>query len=104
MLFGQSIRLARKVAGLTIEEAAERADISANYLGQLERGKRVPSFETILGLAIACKVRPAAFFKGTECPRAEDLRSLCTDTLAKCTPEQLRILYRVLLAANLDDR
>jgi len=103
MLFGQSIRLARKVAGLTIEEAAERADISANFLGCLERGDRIPSFEMILNLAAAYRVAPLTFFRWGEPPRAEDLRNLCTDALAKCTPEQLRILYRVLLATNLDD-
>lgn len=42
---------------------------------------------------------PVTFFRWGERPRAEDLRGLCTDTLAKCTPEQLRILYRVLLAS-----
>ena len=37
-LLGQRIREQRKEIGWTIEQFAERGDLSANYVGDLERG------------------------------------------------------------------
>lgn len=41
-LLGQRIREQRKEKGWTIEQFAERVDLSANYVGDLERGVKIP--------------------------------------------------------------
>ena len=40
-LLGQRIREQRKEKGWTIEQFAERVDLSANYVGDLERGVKI---------------------------------------------------------------
>lgn len=104
MLFGQCIREARNAAKLTLEQAAERADISANYLGSMERGDRRPSLGMIFKLAAAYQVAPSVFFQWSEPTPEENLRNLCMSSLDKCTPAQLRMVYRVLLAMDWRDK
>ena len=51
--FGKSIRRKRLALKLTQEKLAERAGISFAFLGHIERGTRIPSFETVCKLADA---------------------------------------------------
>ena len=55
-LLGDGIRRQRKRAGLTQEKLAERIDINPVYMGQIERGYRVPTVDVLLRLARALKV------------------------------------------------
>ena len=52
-LMGAKLRKARKRLRMTIEQAAERVDMSSSMIGNVERGNRVPSVETIVRL---CKL------------------------------------------------
>ena len=56
-LLGGGIRKYRKLAGLTQEKLAERIDINPVYMGQIERGFRVPTVDVLLRIARALKVR-----------------------------------------------
>lgn len=56
--FGEALRTHRKRQHLTQEEVAEKADISASFLGHLERGTRVASIDTLLSLCNALAVTP----------------------------------------------
>ena len=47
-LLGQRIREQRREKGWTIEQFAERVDLSANYVGDLERGVKIPKLETFI--------------------------------------------------------
>ena len=49
-LFGTRLRAFRKEKGLTIEQLAERVGLSPNYLGDIERGKKLPSMATFIRL------------------------------------------------------
>lgn len=55
-LLGGGIRRYRKLAGLTQERLAERVDINPVYMGQIERGFRVPTVDVLLRIARALKV------------------------------------------------
>jgi transcriptional regulator with XRE-family HTH domain len=56
-LLGDSVRKHRKAAGLTQEKLAEKIDINPVYLGQIERGYKVPTIDVLLKLAKALAVR-----------------------------------------------
>jgi len=45
------------------ELAAEKSGITANYLGELERGEKWPSLEIICAIAAALSVSPSIFFE-----------------------------------------
>lgn len=52
-LIGAKLRKARKKMRMTQEQAAECIDMSASFIGHIERGSRIPSVETIVRL---CKL------------------------------------------------
>ena len=56
MDFGREVRRRRKALDLTIEQLAERARITPNYLGSIETGGRDPSLSTVLSIASALRV------------------------------------------------
>ncbi|MGA3163626.1 MAG: helix-turn-helix transcriptional regulator [Verrucomicrobiota bacterium] len=54
---GETIRSYRKTAGLSQEKLAERADLHHNYIGELERGEKAATVDTLLKIARALNVR-----------------------------------------------
>jgi XRE family transcriptional regulator, regulator of sulfur utilization len=57
--FGSIVRRLRESRGLTQEELAERAEVSATYIGFVERGDNVPTLTIILQIAAGLGVRPS---------------------------------------------
>lgn len=55
-LFGRRLRELRKERGLTQEALAEAADLSGNYISDLELGRKVPSLTILVRLAQALGV------------------------------------------------
>lgn len=49
--FGEHIRKLREELGISQEELGFRANMSQTYVGQIERGEKTPSLETIKKLA-----------------------------------------------------
>ena len=56
-IVGQNIRAYRKQARLSQEKLAERADLHHNYIGELERGEKAATVDTLLKIARALNVR-----------------------------------------------
>ena len=57
------VRQIREDRGLTQEELAERADVSATYIGFVERGDNVPTLTIIIQIALALGVRPSELLR-----------------------------------------
>lgn len=55
---GQRIRYFRVKKHLTQEQLAERAEVSASFMGHIERGTRVASLDTLMKLCAALEVTP----------------------------------------------
>lgn len=55
---GETIRLRREDLGWSQEKLAEKADLTRNYIGQIERAEKKVTLETLSRLAKALKVRP----------------------------------------------
>ena len=53
---GKNIRQCRLERHFSQEQLAERVNVSANYIGMIERGEKAPSLETFLALANALQV------------------------------------------------
>lgn len=54
--FGSVLRRLRQERDLTIEEAAKRADVTANYLGDVERGQRNPTMKVVARILAGLRV------------------------------------------------
>jgi DNA-binding XRE family transcriptional regulator len=61
---GENLRRERRRAGLSQDELARRADLHRTAVGLLEGGKRIARADTLIQLAGALDVSPAAFFDG----------------------------------------
>lgn len=55
-LFGRRLRELRKERGLTQETLAESADLSGNYISDLELGLKVPSLTILVRLSQALNI------------------------------------------------
>ncbi len=53
---GKNIRKYRLIKKLRQEDLAEKADLSINYVGAIERGEKVPSLETLISIINALGV------------------------------------------------
>jgi transcriptional regulator with XRE-family HTH domain len=56
-LLGESIRSFRKAAGFSQEKLAEKADLHRNFIGELERGEKASTIDSLVKIAKALKVR-----------------------------------------------
>lgn len=56
-----NIKKYRNLKGLTQEKLSELTGISTDYLSEIERGKRVPSFKRFLLITDALEVEPYKF-------------------------------------------
>jgi transcriptional regulator with XRE-family HTH domain len=58
-IFGDVVRRVRKEKTWTQEDLAERSGLTTTYVGQVERGDKVPSLTVVLKLAYALNVLPS---------------------------------------------
>lgn len=61
--FGSRLKILRKNKKLTQAKLAERIDVSTNFIGMVERGKRNTTVDKIFKLANALDVSLAKFFE-----------------------------------------
>lgn len=53
---GKRIQVARRKAGLTQEDLADKVDISRVYMGYIEQGRNIPSLELLEKIAKKLKI------------------------------------------------
>ena len=63
-VFGGTIRQLRLERQWTQEDLADAAGLTTTYVGQVERGQKVPSLTVILQLALALRRPPEELLKG----------------------------------------
>ena len=61
---GATLRYLRLKQGLTLDDVSRRAKLTRGFVSKIERGKASPPIATLLRLATALGVDPAAFFAG----------------------------------------
>jgi len=63
-IFGATVRRIRLAREWTQEDLADAAGLTATYVGQVERGDKVPSLTVVLKLARGLGVPPADLLDG----------------------------------------
>jgi len=96
---GQRIRNYRIHAELTQEQLAERAGLHQTYIGQVERGEKNSTIESIHKISAALQIPLSRLFDklDTQKNTGSDIPLLCYELMAaKDRTEQERI-YKILL-------
>lgn len=95
---GQRIRNHRIRLGLSQEKLAELSGCHPTYVGQLERGEKNATIESIEKIACALNVSLSTLFEklGGESD-GNSIPLECYEFLSAKTPEQQQQLYRILL-------
>lgn len=63
-IFGGTVRQLRTDAGLTQEQLAAASGLTTTYVGQVERGDKIPSLTVVLKLARGLEVAPGELLRG----------------------------------------
>ncbi len=93
---GMKLREARNKAGLTQEQLAEKADIGVMYLGEIERGIKMPSMKIFIKLVEALDVS-ADYILRDELPSGKEyVFDEITEKLAGLTPKQRKVAADIL--------
>ena len=62
MVFGRNVKIYRNRRSWSQADLAEHANISINFLGDIERGRKWPHPETLAKLADALEIKVVRFF------------------------------------------
>lgn len=104
-LVGANIRRYRKRAGLSQEALAEKLDLSLNFIGQVERGSRAPSFSSLGRIAQVLKVEIQDLFLplSVKPMSTKQARRRILRLLRQLSPSQLRLLADLTTRIFQDD-
>jgi len=76
--------------------AAERGGITANFWGDVEREKKVPSLDTIVAMAKGLSLSPRILLSLEREDDEHDIRKRIHALLDKSSPTQLELILRVV--------
>lgn len=93
---GRNIRTYRKAQHMSIEELAFRADLSKNYLALVERGEKIPSLETFLGIINALNVSSDQILCDVVNTGFTVRTTIFADRIEKVSPARRKLIYNVL--------
>ena len=97
---GQRIRNYRTKKGLSQEKLAELSGCHPTYIGQLERGEKNATLESIERISAALGISLSKLFEklgGQEDDREKDIPLACYEFLSAKSKEEQEQLYKILL-------
>lgn len=92
---GVRIRAAREKLGLTREQFAEAVDLSALYIGQIERGQRTMSLNTFVRILECLHVDPNVIIYGEQGEQRADTSGVQA-LLQKCNEREMKLAEEML--------
>ena len=96
-IVGQRLRAHRQRLDLTQEDLAERAELHATYIGQVERGEKNVTLISLEKILSALKISFSGFFECIESDcHTPNLAMRCYDLVNKMSPREQAHIYRVL--------
>ena len=83
-LLGINIKRFRVNSGFSMEELAEKAEISVPFLGAIERGEKWPSPATLAGIAQGLEINPYDLLK-PETLASQDIKKITSKLIEDIT-------------------
>lgn len=93
---GENIRKYRKAKKMTQEGLAERAGLSVNYIGSIERGEKLPSLETFIEIVNQIGVSSDCILQDVVQANYELKISMLNDKLSGLAPGQRAMVEDVV--------
>ncbi len=95
--FGKRIRQLRKEKGMSQEKLAEKSGLHNTYIGQIERGEKNASLETIEKLANGLDISVGELFEPfNENPQSSSVFKKLNDMVEKLPPKTLETLLKMV--------
>ncbi|WP_240414981.1 helix-turn-helix domain-containing protein [Paenibacillus periandrae] len=95
MDFAKMLTHHREAAGLTMNQLSVKSGVSQPYIGEIEKGKKKPTIDTIERLCAALGVTLSHFFSDPERSLPNDMQQLI-QTTEKLPPEERKALNEYL--------
>lgn len=91
---GKRIAQRRRDLGYKQNELAEKADLSNNYLSNIENGHSIPSLTTFVEICIQLNTTPDMFLLGTV--KTNDIPQNVIDNLKLCDDKSLALINDII--------
>ena len=97
-IIGKRIRAYRVQVQLSQEALAERAGVHPTYIGQLERGEKNATLESVAKIAAALHLPLSKLFAHLESSgeQQEDIPAVCYDMILQYPPKEQQAILRLL--------
>lgn len=93
---GKNIRKYRLMKKLRQEDLAEKAGLTANYIGMVERGEKIPSLETFIKILNTLGVSADMVLSDVLDNGYTIKNSMLNEKLEKLAPEDRKRIYEVI--------
>ncbi len=97
--FGAKVRHYRRKMKLSQEQLAERADLHPTYVGQVERGEKNASLESIMKLSKGLDIPPALLFERLTYKPEPSEAQKAYDLIMSLPPEKQKIMLELMQKA-----
>ena len=97
-LLGQRIREQRKIKNWTMEQFSEKVGLSPNYIGEMERGTKVPSLETFIKIVEAFDISADVLIRDSVTSASHVADDELSKRLQQLTPGQKKAATDILNA------
>ena len=97
-LISRRIRELRVERGLSQAQLAERADTTMPYINHIEKGRKKPSLEMLISIAVALDVSIDTLLHGNQVSQQNSCSLEINDLLADCDVYEQRVLIQMLKA------
>jgi len=97
-VLGTRIRAKRKERKLTLEKLAEKADIGLVYLGEIERGVKMPSLNTFIKLVNALDISADELIYDETKSGKDYLSGEIAEKMKDLSPEQCAAVTAITLS------
>ena len=95
---GARLKGFRKAAGMTQEELARKVGIDTKYVGDLENGRKAPSFDVLEKVLVVLELEPSEFFAfsfSEEKPRNPANLQALNSLFSRCDQDTLRLFHQL---------
>jgi transcriptional regulator with XRE-family HTH domain len=102
-IFIANLKRFRKERGLSQLALSAKCDTTSNYIGQIEMGRRIPSFDKIEKIAAALEIDPHELFVRAGVIQPAEAQPTTKDYLMKMPQKIKKEIIANLLAAVAND-